>query len=348
MIEGLDLFFADQGQPSAWTLGNRLHEFIREHYGEGRLVGQERIKSQVYRLYFELERGPLVFILKCLEPRIARRTELVAQRWLPAVGLTQAGPPLLMSLGMPNGSPVWHIYRDLGSRSLAEDMDRADSVAGTVRFIAELHQRFIGHPYLPEFRLFGGDLGAHFIESNLRDAMHSLETITRQDEGSEGNWMVVDQLLGRISAILGELPSRLRILKEFSGSETLLHGDLWPSNVFVSSDGSVRLIDWDRTGAGPIAYDISTFVLRFPSKQRTEIMELYREAVHPSAWKIPEYKDLNIIFETFEFARYACLIIWPAIALWESGAPWALEQLEEIERWFEGWGPIFPVLEDVA
>jgi Phosphotransferase enzyme family len=346
MIDGLDLLFADQGQSSASALGSRLHEFISEHYGKGRLVRQERIKSQVYRLHFELERGALVLILKCLEPRIACRTELVAQRWLPAVGLTQAGPPLLATVCMPDGGSVWHIYSDLGSRSLAEEMDRPESVAAAVRFVAELHQRFMCHPYLPEFRLYGGDLGAHFVDSNLRDAMLTLETIQKHPNTTEDNSVIVDRLLDRISALMAELPSRLMIIKEFSGPETLLHGDLWPSNVFVSSDGQVRLIDWDRTAAGPMAYDISTFILRFPPKQRAEIMDLYREAVPPSTWEIPEYKDLNILFETFEFARYACLIIWPAIALWESNAAWALEQLEEIERWFQTWEAVFPSMED--
>jgi hypothetical protein len=348
MIEGLQFLFTNQGTPIAQALQNRLEELISKDGQHARLLLQERIKSQVYRLHFEVESEPLVFILKCMEARIARRTELVSDRWLPAVGLTQSGPPLLASVGTPDGQTVWHIYSDLRTRSLAEEMDSAEGVSATVRFIAELHQRFIDHPYIPEFRLFGGDLGAHFVESSIRDAMLTLEAITKHPGTREGNWTVVDQLLDRISAITDELPSRLRVLKEFSGPETLLHGDLWPSNVFVSSDGQVRLIDWDRAAAGPIAYDVSTFILRFPRKQRVELMELYREALHPGVWEIAAYQDLNFLFETFEFARYACLMIWPAIAIWESGTDWALEQLEEIQRWFEVWEPIFPVFEDAA
>ena len=340
MIEGLDLLFSDHSQSSAFALENRLHEFILDNFGGGRLVHQNRIKPHVFRLHFELQSESLVVILKCMEARIARRTELVASRWLPAVGLTQAGPPLLTTIGMPDGQSVWHIYSDLGSRTLADHMDRRESVAAAVRFIAELHERFVDHPYISEFRLYGGDRGAHFVESNLRDAMLALESVKKQHH--TGNWAVVDQLLNRISVIMGELPLRLRIVREFSGSETLLHGDLWPSNVFVSSDGQVRLIDWDRAAAGPMAYDLSTFILRFPPRQRADIIELYREALHPNTWKIPAYEDLSILFETFEFARYACLIIWPAITLWESGAAWALEQLEEIERWFQAWDAVFP------
>jgi Phosphotransferase enzyme family len=348
MIEGLDGLLADQGQPGVLGLGNRLNEFISEHHGSGRLILQERIKSQVYRLHFELEDEILTLILKCMEGRIARRNELLTGRWLPAVGLAKAGPPLLTTAGTPDGQFVWHIYSDLGPCSLAEDMDNLPGIAAAVRFIADFHKRFIDHPYMAEFRLYGGDLGAHFVESNLRDAILILEIITKDQKTKESNWPIVHQLLERVSVIMGQLPSRLEMMKELSGPETLLHGDLWTSNMFVLPDGQIRLIDWDRAAAGPIAYDLSTLILRFPAKQRFELMELYWEAAQPMRWEIPTYKDLNIIFETFEFARYACLMIWPAIALWESGAAWALEQLEEVERWFQAWEPIFPALEDAA
>jgi phosphotransferase family enzyme len=346
MIEGLDLLFADE--PNAFGLGNRLNEFISKDHGSGKLMMQERIKSQVYRLHFELDDEPLTLILKCMEGRIARRNELAARRWLPAVGLAEAGPPLLTTAGTPDGQFVWHVYSDLGAYSLAEDMESTRKVEAAVRFIADFHRRFIDHPYIAEFRLSGGDLGAHFVESNLRDANLTLESLTKDPRAKDSNWAVVERLWGRVSGVIEQLPSRLKLIKELSGPETLLHGDLWPSNIFVLPDGQIRLIDWDRAAAGPIAYDLSTFILRFPPKQRSELIELYREAAQPTRWEIPADKDLNIIFETFEFARYACLIIWPAIALWESGADWALEQLEEIERWFQAWEPIFPALEGAA
>jgi len=348
MIEGLDLLFADQGQTGALGLGSRLNQFISDQYGSGRLFMQERIKSQVYRLHFELEDRVLTLILKCLERPMAHLNELVSRRWLPAVGLGQAGPPLLTSVGTPDGQLVWHVYRDLGSNSLAEDMDSKQKVEATVRFIAEFHKGFIDHPYMAEFRLFGGDLGAHFVESNMRDAILTLERITKDKGTNEEPWTVIDRLLERVSAIMEELPSRLKVLKELSGPETLLHGDLWPSNIFLLPDGQIRLIDWDRAAAGPIAYDLSTFMLRFPPKQRHEIMEQYRDTAHPTGWEIPANKDLNLVFETFEFARYACMIIWPAIALWESGVDWAFEQLEEIEHWFNAWEEVFPSIEDLA
>jgi len=172
--------------------------------------------------------------------------------------------------------------------------------------------------------------------------MITLERITNDHAAGERDWNVVGRLLERVYVIRDELPLRLEMMKDLAGPETLLHGDLWTSNVFVLPDGQARLIDWDHAAAGPPAYDLSTFILRFPQSRRSELIDLYREAA--SGWEIPPYEELNLIFETCEYARFACRIIWPAIALWESGATWAIDELEEIERWFQAWEPALPNL----
>ena len=63
-----------------------------------------------------------------------------------------------------------------------------------------------------------------------------------------------------------EEPERAQVLASVGGPDTLLHGDLWPTNAIVQTRGdgfSVRLIDWDEVGAGPGWYDVSTLLLRF-------------------------------------------------------------------------------------
>lgn len=342
MVEGLDALLTDQDYTGIVGLRHSINEFVSSQYGSGRLLLQEKIKPRVFRLHFDLGANVLVLILKCMEGRVARRTEMVAHRWLPAGGLSEMGSPLLKTVGTPDGTVVWHIYSDLGSCSLADDMSGSQRVTAAVRLIAEIHKRFIGHPYMAEFRLYGGDLGVPFVESNLRDAMITLAAITKDHRVKASNWTVVGRLLERLSAIMGELPSRLKMLKELAGPETLLHGDLWLENVFVLPDGRVRLIDWDHAAAGPLAYDLSTFILRFPPMQRSELISLYHQAMYETGWQIPAREELNTIFETCEYARYACQMIWPAIALWESGASWALEELEEVERWFQAWKAVLP------
>jgi hypothetical protein len=69
-------------------------------------------------------------------------------------------------------------------------------------------------------------------------------------------------------------------------------------------------------------------------------LALYAEAVERAGWRLPALRDLNVLFETAELARYANRIIWPAIALAHEGADWGFEELAEVEQWFENLGPV--------
>jgi len=57
----------------------------------------------------------------------------------------------------------------------------------------------------------------------------------------------------------------------------------------------------------------------------------------------PPAAELNGLFETAEYARYANRIIWPAVAILEEGAAWGWDQLAEVERWFVAMTPVLPV-----
>src|SRR5262249_17622720 len=155
-------------------------------------------------------------------------------------------------------------------------------VGAAVELIARLHAGFAGHPVLPECRLHGGDLGAPFYASSVRDAIHSVESLRppRVELPAERR-AVCDRLLERLHRLLGEEPERVRVLRELGGPYTLLHGDLWPKNVVVFPAGGglrARLIDWDRAGVGPVSYDLSTFLGRFPAADRPWVLDLYRRA----------------------------------------------------------------------
>jgi thiamine kinase-like enzyme len=104
-----------------------------------------------------------------------------------------------------------------------------------------------------------------------------------------------------------------------------------------------RLIDWDHAAVGPVAYDISTFLNRFPSEDRLAILHMYEARMRGAGWNLPTSPDLNELFETAELARIANRAIWPALAACEQGAGWAYAELEEIERWFDGLAPVLPL-----
>ena len=202
-----------------------------------------------------------------------------------------------------------------------------------------MHTRFAEHALLGEVRLHGGDLGIRFYESNVRDAIYALEACqpAAQQNGLR------DRLLHRLCKLRDELPGRAQALAEWGGPETLLHGDLWAINVFVipSANGlHARLIDWDHAAVGPASYDLSTFLLRFPSEHRPWVLDLYRQAVAGAGWRLPGERELNLLFETHEYARIANRIIWPAIALVMDGAEWGAEALAEIDGWFEQFEPV--------
>jgi len=180
----------------------------------------------------------------------------------------------------------------------------------------------------------------------VRDAIRCLDALRGPQMGlAPRHERLVDGLLARLHTLRAEHAERIQALEELGGPETLLHGDLWTTNTFVIPTGDgmrARLIDWDHAGVGPISYDLSTFLLRFPCEQRVQILELYREAVSPAGWRLPPPQHLNVLFESAEYARFANRIIWPAIALVQERAEWGYEALAEVERWFEDWRPVLP------
>jgi len=82
--------------------------------------------------------------------------------------------------------------------------------------------------------------------------------------------------------------------------------------------------------------------MRFPAKDRRWVYELYRQALGAANWRLPPDRDLNVLFETHEFARFANRIIWPAIALVMDQAAWGVEELTAIDGWFEQFEPVLP------
>jgi Phosphotransferase enzyme family len=325
-----------------------LAELVRDVLGasETVAVAEERMKSGVRRLSCTVERERRSFVAKRLDPDIARRNELVARRWLPAAGLEDVGPPLLAVAAEPDGSSVWHLYGDLGDAGLDTTKPDRRRVERAVAAIAQVHVAFAGHRLIPECRLWGGDLGIYFYEASVRDAIASLDSArARAGTGGERS-SLCERLLRRLMTLEAEQDSRAATLSRNGGPETLLHGDLWPMNVMVYPNGRdlrARLIDWDHAAAGPVAYDLSTFLSRFQLGNRQAILNRYAEHVRDAGWTLPPAAELNRMFETAELARIANRVIWPALAICEDDADWAWAELAQVEQWFARLEPILPL-----
>ncbi len=344
MIDGLDHLLDGCGQPGLPELRGLLQELLGGPAAEGSFLGHSTLKPQsmrVFRLRFDVNGHPNTFIVKRLSPAIAHRIELAAKRWLPAAGLGGLGPPLAGSVADHGGDCVWHVYHDLGPHELDPGHASPEAVQAAIEQIARMHTRFAGHPLLGEVRLHGGDLGIQFFRANVKDAVYALDA---WGAGPSDEALRL-RLLQRLDALRRELPQRERLVEEWGGPETLLHGDLWAVNVFVTEtkDGlQARLIDWDHIAVGPFSYDLSTFLLRFPPDQRQSILEFYRKEVETQGWRLPAQSTLNALFETAEYARFVNRIVWPAIALVMDHAEWATDALAEVEHWFEQFKPVLP------
>jgi hypothetical protein len=329
----------------------QLREALYQLLGTAtRLVGGARLGPRVQRLRLETPGCQRSLIVKELDPVVGHRSRLLAERWLPAVDLESLGPGLITCVADPGGRRVWHVYEDWGDAGL-DHGERSDCrVKAAVRAIAKLHLRLADHPLLGECRLSGGDLGMAFYAANARDALRALEALVSAALPLPPRvYLACERLIAQLQLMLDEESARARVLEEFGGPETLVHGDLWLSNVFVLEEFGgprARLIDWDHVGVSRFSYDLSTFLLRLPAEERTHALMDYEEGVRAGGWRLPDPDELNALFDTAERARIASHVAWPALALLRDDASlrdWALEALPEVSRWFEDLAPVLPL-----
>jgi thiamine kinase-like enzyme len=305
-------------------------------------IGIERLKRAVYRLRIG-SGSERTLILKCHTPALAQTDRLLIERWLPAIGFADRCPRLLAAAAEREGSCVWHIYEDLGTESLAVQRD-ASRVAAAVDCIAELHVRAARHAILPEIRWRARDHGTHFLIGSLRDAIAALDRVPTDDRRApRGLAAARTRLRDRLFRLLDDAPQRIRIGEPVP--ETLLHGDLWPKNVFVTVAGGgarAQLIDWDHVGAGPFTYDLSTFLYQCSGDDRPWILRRYRDAMERAGWRLPDDTQLNALFYAAECARYAHCILWAAMAVVNDGAEWGMRDLVDYDGWFDVLRPPLP------
>jgi hypothetical protein len=338
VIAGLDTLLEESRQPGLPELRACLRDLLGGSRARGRLVGEQSLDAggSVRRVRFEVDGRVLSLVVKRSRPVPAQRNALVVARWLPAVGLRSGAARILGTAAERGGRYVWHVYEDLGDRTLETDRDAA-AVRSAVALLGEMHMRFVRHPMLAEVRHRGGDLGAGFYSSNVSDAITCLESISPAVLAGRGHEpSLIDRLLERMWALRAEESGRVEAIVELGGPPTLLHGDLWLKNAAVVRSGGavcVRLIDWDHAGLGPIGYDLSTFLAKLSADSRERVLALYGETVS-GVWELPSRDDLNYLFETFELARLACCVLWAAFAVTDQPhASWPMQELEEADQW---------------
>lgn len=340
MIHGLRDVLRDGREPGLPELRGVLERVLDGSGGTGRFTGEQTLKrGKVHRLAFEVDGRARTLVVKRLDLPRAQRNRLVATRWLRAVDLGHHGPVLLGTAAEVGAQAIWHVYEDLGDGTLDTGNPDWNQVRSAIDLIAELHVRFAEHPLLAEARMYGQDMSSTYYPTNLRDAIRGLESL-RPPSVRVGpqDAELRDRLLERLHKLLDEGPAHARLLAEAAGPETLLHGDLWPTNILAvgTPDGPrTRLIDWDSVGAGPPIHDLSTLLYRFPVHHRSRVVDRYQEVVEPLGWRLPSTGDLSQLLETAEISRIANCIIWPCIDAAQEHADWAFDSLAEMETWFD-------------
>lgn len=307
------------------------------------VVLRQRLKSGVYRLQLEVQGTPRSVIVKRLAPEIAVRNRLVVERWLPAENMQHVAAPLLGIVA--ETLSTWLVSEDLGTRTLQAVAPDPVRVEAAVALIAGLHRRFVDNALLGEVRHWGGDLGMRFHEVNLRDALRALAALRdRLDRAVPERTALCERLLARLGGLQQDAPRRAEAMQRWGGPETLLHGDLWPTNVVEVARGTdfePRLIDWDHVGVGPPVYDVSTFLYRFEPRERRRVWAAYQDAFGSAPWRFPGEAELAFLCETAEQARFSNRVLWLALAALR-GDDWGFEELAEVEGWFEHLAPLLP------
>lgn len=329
------------GEPALEELDATLHEVAGRR---GRILSAQKLKTGVYRIAIAKARQRLEVVAKRLTPPLAHRNQLALEQWLPAAGMEHAAPRLLGVAAERAGRVVWHLYEDLGSCSLVSFTSTRPEVEAAIRLIAELHLRFASESVLWECRIWGEGHGMAFYEDKVRDAVAAVRVALSASAAHRPHSGAVRTLLEKLERLHDERDERARMLAEFGGPETLLHGDLWLANIAILPDlkgncggraSRIRLIDWDHVGPGSFSYDLSTLILRFPADERSRIVALYRAAAAANGIEVPSDDELQLLFTTAEFARIASDTTWRALLFAREGSQSAFEQLAEINKWFD-------------
>src|SRR5256886_17355441 len=117
MIEGLDKVLDGTGQPGLHELRDLLGELLDGPSVDGSFIGHQNLQRRsmrVFRLRFSLNGSIRTWIVKRLAPEIAQRNELVAKRWLPAVGMNVLGHLLDGCVAYRRCAMYGHVYYDHG------------------------------------------------------------------------------------------------------------------------------------------------------------------------------------------------------------------------------------------
>jgi len=348
MAQTLDQVLEGKALPGVPALQAALGRLFDAPSGAALVDAQAKLSHRVFRLSFSSSSARQAVVVKLLDAPAAARCEAVASVWLPALGLEEL-PATLLATASGDEAHVWHVYESVPGSLLDEARADMPRVSAAVARIAALHIRSARHALLKEARQVGGDRGAAFFSLNVRGAAQRIDELITGCCTTARRRTLLERLRDRIDLVLQANDRYGDLLDRWGGPDVLVHGDLWPQNVVVDRGDEqyvARIIDWDRCGVGPILYDLSAFLSRFPADERRGVLRLYEQQIARTELRVPPPRALNEMAALAESARLASCIIYPAAAAATAtgSVDWAWDELIEVDEWFDLAQPLLPEL----
>ena len=190
-----------------------------------------------------------------------RRCIATYEEVLPGTGL---GVECYGSFADEQAGRYWLLLDKVAGRELWQVGDLATWEA-VARWLARFHRRFVGEargPYLLRYdRDFFSRWPARALDALAADQRGRLAAVLAG----------YDRLVHRLAAI----------------PPTLVHGELYPSNVLVDDVGpDVRVwpIDWEMAGVGPPLLDLAALTAGWQGPEQAKLVDAYLDELGPEGW----------------------------------------------------------------
>jgi hypothetical protein len=229
-------------------------------------------------------------------------------------------PEYVGALVDPTRETYWLFVERVAGNPLYEigEMDIWESAS---RWLADMHARFASE-------MGSGPLSSLLLRYEApyleRFGERARAFIGRSDSISAASRRVLDDILGQFNRVV----DRLSVLPA-----TVIHGELYASNVMVGKNGRICPVDWEMAGVGPALLDLAALAAGWHEPERERLARGYYEALPDAELR---YGSFNNLLGALAWCRLYVSIQWLGwsdkwIPPLEHENDWVAEALELVE-----------------
>jgi hypothetical protein len=326
---------AAPNRKAARALARALGTLLARAGEEGRIVSV-RVRPSPYRSTHALEEVSLRFddnrvvhlvlktygagaVLESSGPRPRFVADPYRELWAyeNVVGPLRVGAPRLYGTLEPKGAGAGQLVLERVRGAPLSEVGELDAWTATAAWLAQFHTR--GEPV-------AGRLAASGHPLNQDAALHSRWLPRARQHALERNRVRELDALEQIASTYGRAVRRLA-----ERPRTVLHGELYASNVIVHRSGRrwvVRPVDWEAMAVGPAVLDLAGLVSgRWDGDRRAAIVDAYG-----CARGVPRHSR-ETFWDLLACARLVIAVQWLGWAKnWTPPSEHAHDWLEEAAR----------------